>query len=172
MERQWYLSRDGKVFGPVTDAQLAEAVAAGRVLPTDQLNVAGLPEWRLATDVPGLLPAASEPEVVEVVEVVDLAPVDLEPIDLAPVSEPVKVRVTCMACFRQVTVTVMPGDTSSYCPMPKCRSAIELEGPVKAPPPRPGNDAFSKLESKRAFKERLQKKDPTSRTGARNRDDD
>jgi hypothetical protein len=151
MERLWYLARDGEVFGPVTDAQLAEAVAEGRVLPTDQLNVAGEPDWRIATGVPGLLPAPSPPpdeaELIpaEVVEVVPEEPV------------PVKLRVTCLACFRGVSVEVLPGAVEAHCP--KCRSAIVLETPVEAPKQSANQAAFAKLESKREFKERLHKRE-------------
>jgi hypothetical protein len=184
MERQWYLARDGKVFGPVTDAQLAEAVAGGRVLPTDQLNVAGHPDWRLATDVPGLLPAAPEPvpaptpeteteteaivaELDTAVEAVELAPADaveIAPVDLEPVA-PVKLRVTCLACFREVSVEVMPGSCEAHCP--KCRSSIELEKPVEDPKQSANQAAFAKLESKREFHERMQKKEASARSAAK-----
>ena len=61
MQRHWYLSRGGQVFGPVTDEQLAQAATAGRIDATDLINVAGEPEWRPASEIPGLLPAAPQP---------------------------------------------------------------------------------------------------------------
>jgi len=163
MERLWYLARDEEVFGPVTDAQLAEAVAEGRVLPTDQLNVAGQPDWRFAINVPGLLTPSQPPYEVVENEAAELAPEDaVEVLPEEPV--PVKIRVTCLACFREVSVKVLPGAVDAHCP--KCHSTIVLEAPVEAPKPSANQAAFAKLESKREFKERMQKKESAARTAA------
>src|SRR5262249_34511861 len=67
-------------------------------------------------------------------------------------------RVTCMACFREVKVTVLPTDASTFCP--KCRSPIELvaQPDPNAPTPSANQAAFEKLESKKDFKKRMQAK--------------
>jgi GYF domain 2 len=141
MERQWYQSRDGKVFGPVTDTQLAQAVAAGRVLPTDMMNLAGQPNWWPANAIPGLLPQQPQQEI----------------LSLDPDPEPVRVmRVTCFACFREVSVEIPPGVSTVHCP--RCRAAIETGEPTGDAQPSGNQAAFAKLESKREFKERMQQK--------------
>ncbi len=137
MERLWYLARDGQIFGPVNDTQLSQAATTGRVLPTDQLNIAGQPNWWLASAIPGLLPVPAEPALIPAT-VVSQA-----------------VRVTCLACFREVTVEAAEGQTSAHCP--KCRAAITLAEPAKDAA-NPNQAAFAKLESKKDFKKRMQKK--------------
>jgi hypothetical protein len=143
MQRQWYVSRAGQVFGPVNDAQLMQGAAERRVLPTDQLNVAGEPHWVVANAIPWLFPAAAQ------AMEANLIPAEV-------VEEPVEVRVTCMACFRDVKVCVMPGDAATSCP--KCRAVIELEQPEGAAAPSANQAAFEHLESKKDFKKRMQKK--------------
>lgn len=184
MPRMWYLSRDSQVFGPVTDEQLAQSAAAGRILPTDQLNVAGEPNWLLASAIPGLFPAPAPPPPLAPVPVPapEPLPLDSEPLSLEPLSldpdpellplEPViadllpvdavvvasrTVRVTCFACFREVSVEVAPGASSGNCP--KCRATVETGEPVGTAPAANANQAaFAALESPAAFKERMQKK--------------
>src|SRR4051812_13048333 len=98
METQWNLSRNGQVFGPVTDLQLRQTVASGRVLPTDLLNEAGKPDWIAANTVPGLfapLISVEDPVVAELIE---------EPVAALRV-----IRVTCFGCFREVAIEVTPG---------------------------------------------------------------
>lgn len=142
MERHWYLARNGQVFGPVTDAQLVESAGAGRILPTDQLNIAGEPNWWLASAVPGLLPQP---------------PQESKPVRsrAMPVAVTQSFRVTCFACFKEVTVEVTPG-TAAHCP--KCRSVIEIAEPAAESAPSANQAAFAKLESPAAFKARMQKK--------------
>jgi|GEM_PF-4379655 len=142
MERHWYLARNGQVFGPVTDAQLMQSVAAGRILPTDQLNIAGEQNWWLASAIPGLLPQP-QPEAKPV-----------RPRAM-PVAVSRSVRVTCFACFNEVSVEVTPG-SATHCP--KCRSAIEIAEPAAESMPSANQAAFAKLESPAAFKKRMQKK--------------
>lgn len=137
MNRHWYLSRAGQVFGPVNDAQLAEGVAMGRVLPTDSLNEAGQPHWLAAGTISWLFPPAA------------LAPVVADLIE-----EQRTARVTCFGCFREVTIEFDPGTATAPCP--KCRAAIETG---EAADPAPAHQAaFAKLESPAAFKKRMQQK--------------
>lgn len=62
-EIQWFLARDGKQHGPVSDAEMSKLVELGHLKPTDLVWRAGFTEWRTAisvfpsVDVP--LPAAS-----------------------------------------------------------------------------------------------------------------
>jgi hypothetical protein len=142
MHRYWYLSRDGQVYGPYTDAQLAEAVAAGNVLPTDMLNVAGVAEWRVASAVPGLLPP---PEPLSL---------DPDPDEIVPSVEIKTLKLTCFACFRQVKVEFEAGQPTVACP--KCRAVLET-GETAAPAPA-GSKAFAALESPAEFKERMERK--------------
>lgn len=149
MYRMWYLSRNGQVFGPVTDPQLSQWVAAGHVLPTDQLNLAGQPNWVLASAIPGLLPAPQP------------LSLDPEPLSLDPEPEPTpavtprrSIRVTCFACFEEVTLEFAVGTATAPCP--RCRAALET-GETASPAPT-GGAAFAALESPAAFKERMQKK--------------
>jgi hypothetical protein len=149
MARLWYLSRGGQVFGPVTDTQLAESVAAGRVLPTDHLNVAGQPNWVLASTVPGLVPAPKPQP----------APLSLDPEPLSLDPEPVATRVvrtTCFACFSEVSLNVAPGAVTAPCP--RCGAAVETGESASQAAPSANQAAFAALESPAAFKERMQKK--------------
>lgn len=146
MHRYWYLSRDSQVYGPYTDAQLAEAVAAGRVLPTDMMNVAGYPEWRVASAVPGLLPQPEplslDPDPVPVVQT------------LVPAIEMKKLKLTCFACFREVKVEIEAGTQTVVCP--KCRAVLETGEPATAAPAAAA--AFAALESPAEFKKRMEQK--------------
>jgi hypothetical protein len=47
-ERRWYLARDGRQYGPFSDADLAKFHAAGQLGPTDFLWHEALPNWRSA----------------------------------------------------------------------------------------------------------------------------
>lgn len=158
MSRLWYLSRGGQVFGPVTDAQLSESAATGRILPTDQLNVAGQPNWWPTTAIPGLLPAPNPIPAPIPAPVPAAAQPEPEPIPAEVIVEMKTLRVTCFACFREVTLEFAAGTQTAHCP--KCRSAIETGEPAAGanPTDAQAQAAFGKLESKREFKERMQKK--------------
>ena len=192
MDRQWYLLRDGQVFGPVTDAQLAQSAAAGRVFPTDQLNVAGQPDWFAASAVPGLLPTP-EPEPVLLQAAPDPIPLDLEPeplslepviadlmplepeiadlmpaepeiADLLPVETvPLRtIRVTCFVCYSEVSV-----GAAAIAPCPRCGAAIVTGELADTAPTTSANQAaFATLESPDAFKERMQRKVAAAETAA------
>jgi hypothetical protein len=136
MARLWYLSRSGQVFGPVTDVQLTEWVAAGHVLPTDLLNVAGHPNWVHASAIPGLLPPSLSP---------------------APVAVAARVhQTTCFACFSEVSLNVAPGAMTVACP--QCGAAVETGESAAQAAPSANRAAFAALESPAEFKERMQKK--------------
>jgi hypothetical protein len=137
MERQWYLSRDGKVFGPVTDAQLLQSAAAGQILPTDWLNVAGDPHWHLASAIQGLLPTTQVS-----------APTQ-------PQRETQTVRVTCFACFTEALV--LQGASAAQCP--KCGAALQTgESAQASGESSDAAGAFENLEHPAIFKARLQAK--------------
>lgn len=148
MNRVWYLSRNGHVFGPVTDEQLAQSVAEGRVFPTDQLNIAGQPHWWAASAIPGLLPPSAPTQ---------------EP-ELVPAAEIKSLRITCFACFREVTLEFEAGTPTAHCP--RCRSAIET-GETETPATATPQAAFAALESPKAFKARMQKKVADAHSGAK-----
>lgn len=48
---QWYLAREGKQFGPLSDAELGKFIELGHLLPTDLLWREGFAEWRPAPSV-------------------------------------------------------------------------------------------------------------------------
>lgn len=52
---EWYVSRSGQRFGPVTFAEMAQSAKAGRLEPrTDMVIGGGLTEWKKAGDIEGL----------------------------------------------------------------------------------------------------------------------
>lgn len=52
---EWYVSRSGQRFGPVTFAEMVESAKAGRMEPrTDMVIGGGMTEWKTAGDVDGL----------------------------------------------------------------------------------------------------------------------
>ena len=52
---QWYVSRSGQRFGPVSFAEMVESAKAGRLEPrTDMVIGGGLTDWKPAGDVEGL----------------------------------------------------------------------------------------------------------------------
>lgn len=64
---QWYLAREGKQFGPLSDAELAKFVELGHLQPNDLLWRDGFPDWRPALVVfpprgPAPLPSAGPAE--------------------------------------------------------------------------------------------------------------
>jgi hypothetical protein len=60
---QWYLARDGKQFGPLSEAELSKFIELGHLLPTDLVWREGFPEWRPAPSVfpPKAAPAPAAP---------------------------------------------------------------------------------------------------------------
>lgn len=50
-QTQWYLARDGKQYGPLTDPELAKFIELGHLLPSDLLWREGFAEWRPAPSV-------------------------------------------------------------------------------------------------------------------------
>lgn len=165
MDRQWYLSRNGQVFGPVTDAQLAESARAGRIFPTDQLNLVGQPHWWAASAVPGLLPPPAPVQNPFAPAAQQPLALDPEPVALQPAVEIKSLRVTCLACFREVTVEFEAGTPEAPCP--KCRALLATGETATADAAGP-EAAFGKLESAKAFKERMKKKADAATAGARN----
>jgi len=160
VNRLWYIWRNGQVFGPATDAQLAHLAATGRLLPTDLLNIAGEPNWWPVMAIPELLPsplAAPQPGPrPEPEPETELEPCDSEE-ELDTVSDSVMddespapqagagrvIRITCFSCFCEVSVAVVPGARTLHCP--KCRAAIEPS--VAAAPPPANQAAFAGMES-------------------------
>jgi GYF domain 2 len=45
---QWYIARDHREYGPVSDAELEELIELGHLQPTDFLWREGSPNWRSA----------------------------------------------------------------------------------------------------------------------------
>lgn len=159
MERRWYLSRGGKVFGPVSDAKLVRAAVAGRILPTDQLNIAGGPFWIPAADILALLSAARtqlEPEPELELEPAESEPAEREQPKVEQVATTITIRTTCMACFSEVSVEVMPNATSAHCPL--CRSAMEISVPSDSTSAALNEEEFAKLENDRDHQNRMEKK--------------
>lgn len=64
---QWYLARDGKQYGPLSDPELAKFIELGHLLPSDLLWREGFAEWQPAPSVfplpaPAMPGASPEPE--------------------------------------------------------------------------------------------------------------
>ena len=59
-EMQWYLARDGKRYGPVSEDDLRRMYAVGKIKPTDHLWRQGLTDWREASDVSELFASGSD----------------------------------------------------------------------------------------------------------------
>ncbi|MCU0797020.1 MAG: GYF domain-containing protein [Akkermansiaceae bacterium] len=65
-KNEWWLSRSGEKFGPVTFDQVVEAAKAGRLEPrTDLLFGGDLKDWTPAGQVEGVFEKISKPEVAE-----------------------------------------------------------------------------------------------------------
>ena len=88
MERTWYVSRDGQMFGPFTPLEIKEAADAGRVVGTDLIQQAGAGTWRAASEFPGLITTRARATVM---------------------------KLTCFVCYAEVDVGVMPGASSATC---------------------------------------------------------
>jgi hypothetical protein len=58
---EWYLTRDGQVWGPVALEQLKNALAEGSARPTDLVWKPGMAEWVAASDVAVLQPRVASP---------------------------------------------------------------------------------------------------------------
>jgi hypothetical protein len=59
-ETQWYIARDGKQHGPLTDVEMRTFVAHSYLRPTDLIWRPGMPEWTPATQVfPAVFPASA-----------------------------------------------------------------------------------------------------------------
>ena len=58
-EIQWYIAREGKQYGPLNDAELRMFIAGGHLRPTDLVWRPGMADWRQASSVFSLKPAAA-----------------------------------------------------------------------------------------------------------------
>jgi len=59
MNEQWYVSREGKRYGPYRREELARHARSGNVIGTDMVWSESTGGWRRADQVPGLLPAVA-----------------------------------------------------------------------------------------------------------------
>lgn len=50
-----YVVLDGRASGPYTDAELLQLIASGQVTKETYVWEPGMPDWKLAEDVPGVL---------------------------------------------------------------------------------------------------------------------
>ncbi len=57
----WHVAQNGRSFGPLSEAQLASAVTAGRVGPQTLVWTAGMAGWQAAGQVPALVPLFQTP---------------------------------------------------------------------------------------------------------------
>lgn len=58
----WYYARNGQQYGPLSEEQLKQMIAAGQVLSTDLVWKAGMPGWVPAPQVfPPAVPAGGPP---------------------------------------------------------------------------------------------------------------
>lgn len=55
LEPQWYVARDGKRFGPISDAEFRQMATDGRLRELDYVWKQGFGDWVLAKNVPGLM---------------------------------------------------------------------------------------------------------------------
>jgi len=59
MSAEWYYTKDGQKYGPLSAAELKELARSGQLAPTDMVWKAGMAEWKVASSVKGLLPASA-----------------------------------------------------------------------------------------------------------------
>src|SRR5690606_5336927 len=60
---EWYIARDGKQYGPLTDLEMRKFVELGHLRPTDLVWRYGFPDWRAAPAVfPTTIPPRPEPQ--------------------------------------------------------------------------------------------------------------
>ncbi len=55
---KWFCVTEGKQYGPVSEDVFRTWVRTGRVRPTDYVWCEGMPEWKPASEVPGVFAAA------------------------------------------------------------------------------------------------------------------
>lgn len=76
-ETQWYIARDGKQHGPLTDIEMRTFVAHNYLRVTDLIWKPGMTEWTLA---PAVFPAVfPDPSATAVAEPMGVAPFESEP---------------------------------------------------------------------------------------------
>src|SRR2546421_619086 len=56
MADQWFYTERGQQAGPVSELELRQLAAAGRLQESDLVWREGMPQWSPVTTVPGLLP--------------------------------------------------------------------------------------------------------------------
>ncbi len=61
MQNQWYIAREGKQYGPVSDGELAQLVRNRELLDGDYLWRQGFENWLPAAQVPEVRHFASNP---------------------------------------------------------------------------------------------------------------
>jgi len=57
----WHYSQDGRQLGPISEGELKQLVATGRLRPTDLVWQEGMSDWQTAQTVAGLFPPKSPP---------------------------------------------------------------------------------------------------------------
>lgn len=58
MASEWYFSHGGQQLGPISDTELKELAASGKLFPNDLVWKEGMAEWMNASKVKGLFPTA------------------------------------------------------------------------------------------------------------------
>jgi len=129
--RQFYLSRQGKSYGPYPEATLRQMATAGQFVPHDMLALVGASTWQKAADVPGLFAARSVPPI----------PTRPAPAPAAPV-RPSSHRIACFGCFDEVVITVAAGAHDAPCP--KCGATLQVAEAPRQHDGRPAQAAAFK----------------------------
>jgi hypothetical protein len=60
MGTQWYISREGKIYGPIPVEELKRLADCGGLLPADLVWAEGLPQWEAACNINGLFAASDK----------------------------------------------------------------------------------------------------------------
>lgn len=61
MPTEWYYAKDGQQYGPVSSRELKQLADQGMLLATDVVWKDGMPDWRPAGEVQGLIPRTEPP---------------------------------------------------------------------------------------------------------------
>ena len=116
VEKCWYLARNNLVAGPFSEEQIRQFASANQLSSADMVQKAGSGVWE---PIPEFLAS-------------------LQTDTLIPLAEPVpvpssarEVRVTCFACYAEVTIALETGKSTANCP--KCRNEILIESEAEAP---------------------------------------
>lgn len=125
MAQEWYFSRNGERYGPLTSAKLKELATKRRLARTDLVWRDGMNDWTQAGEIKGLFPSpAPPPSIPAKVAEPEIKEFSVAASGLEPASSRRDVVHRCQKCKTSIVSAADKMGKWVYCP--KCQAAVKV----------------------------------------------